>query len=153
VGDQSTIGGIFTAGDPDGRDRNALVGVDANFGTSTFEGDRNLRASVWALETFDDTANDAAFGASLSYPNDVWFWNVQAKEIQPDFHPALGFVPRTSVRSYKGEIGYEPVLNRDVRRLEFALEPLVVTDLSDRVESSQATLQFLRIVWYSGDEV
>src|SRR5262249_46590477 len=69
-----------------------------------------------------------------------------------DFHPALGFVPRSGVRTYKGEIGYEPVLNRDVRRLEFALEPLVVTDLSDRVESSQATLQFLGIVWDSGDE-
>jgi len=152
VGEQSSIGGIVTNGDPNGRDRNTLVGFDANFGTSDFLGDRNLRASVWALESFDEAANDAAFGTSLSYPNDVWFWSLRAKEIQEGFHPALGFVPRTGIRNYSGEIGFEPVLNRSVRRLEFGFEPVVVTDLANDVESAAASLQFLGIVWDSGDE-
>jgi hypothetical protein len=172
VGTQSTIGGIFTHGDPNGRDSNSLVGFDANFGTSEFRGDRNLRASVWVLHTDTDLAESgdlsgveglpesegpegsaSSFGASLSYPNDIWFWTIQAKEIQEDFHPALGFVPRTGIRKYSGEIGFEPVLNRAVRRLEFGLEPTVVTDLDDDVESADATLQFLGIVWDSGDEL
>ncbi len=50
VGEQSTIGGIFTHGDPNGRDSNSVAGLDANFGRSDFLGDRNLRSSVWGLE-------------------------------------------------------------------------------------------------------
>jgi len=155
VGEQSTIGAIVTSGDPNGRDSNTLVGLDANFGTSSFFGDRNLRASAWALKSDDGVATgaDAAFGASLSYPNDVWFWKLSWKEIQDNFHPALGFVPRTGVRKYSGELGFEPVLNGDVRRLEFGIEPTVVTDLDDDVQSADATLQFLGIVWDSGDEL
>src|SRR5262245_1384817 len=152
VGEQSTIGAIVTNGDPNGRESNTVVGVDANFGTSHFQGDRNLRASVWALESFDDVANDAAFGASLSYPNDIWFWQLRWKEIQEDFAPELGFVPRTGVRTYSAELGFEPILNRNIRRLEFAVDPTVVTDLSNDVESVEAPLQFLGVVWDSGDE-
>src|SRR5262245_49511048 len=152
VGEQSTVGAIVTNGDPNGRDSNTVVGVDANFGTSQFRGDRNLRASVWALESFDEVADDLAFGASLSYPNDIWFWRVGWKEIQEDFAPELGFVPRPGVRTYSAEIGFEPILNRDVRRLEFGVEPNVVTDLSNDVETVEAPLQFLGIVWDSGDE-
>ncbi|HEX5050981.1 MAG TPA: DUF5916 domain-containing protein, partial [Planctomycetota bacterium] len=151
-GEQSSIGTIFTAGDPNGRDENAVAGVDVNLGTSSFLGDRNLRASIWALESFTEPGDDAAFGASLSYPNDVWSWKVQAKEIGSGFHPALGFVPRTGVRTYSGEVGFEPIINRAVRRLEFALETLVVTDLGNHVETASAPLQFLGIVWDAGDE-
>jgi hypothetical protein len=152
VGEQSSIGGIVTGGDPNGRDQNAVVGVDANFGTSTFQGDRNLRASAWALESFDEQGQAAAFGASIAYPNDIWSWKLQAKQIDEDFHPALGFVPRTGVRSYAAELDYEPVLNREVRRLELGVESKVVTDLSDRVESAIAPVQLLGVVWDSGDE-
>jgi hypothetical protein len=153
LGEQSTIGAIVTNGDPNGRDSNTVVGVDANFGTSRFLGDRNLRASLWALESFDDAADDAAFGASLSYPNDIWFWRLRWKEIQEDFAPELGFVPRTGVRTYSGDLGFEPILNQEVRRLEFGVEPTVVTDLANDVESAEVPLQYLGVVWDSGDEI
>jgi Domain of unknown function (DUF5916)/Carbohydrate family 9 binding domain-like len=153
VGEQSSVGGIFTVGDPNGRDENALVGLDANFGTSSFLGDRNLRSSLWALGTDDDGTEGAAFGASLVYPNDIWSWGLAAKEIQEDFSPALGFVPRTGVRKYTGELAFEPVINRAVRRLEFGAESTVVTDLDDEVESAESPLQFLGIVWDAGDEL
>jgi hypothetical protein len=155
IGEQSTVGAIFTHGDPNGRDTNSLAGVDANFGTSEFMGDRNLRASVWALESFDDSQTDdaSAFGASLSYPNDIWSWSIAAKQIDTDFDPALGFVPRTGIRQYNGELQYEPILNRDVRRLEFGFDPLLVTDLDDRVESVDLTTKLLGIVWDAGDEL
>jgi hypothetical protein len=153
VGEQSTIGAIVTNGDPNGRDSNTVVGLDANFGTSRFMGDRNLRASVWALESFDDSHDAAAFGASLSYPNDIWFWRLRWKEIQEDFAPQLGFVPRTGVRTYSGELGFEPILNRGIRRLEFGVEPTVVTDLANDVESVEAPLQVLGVVWDAGDEI
>jgi hypothetical protein len=155
VGEQSSVGMIATHGDPNGVDSNSLGGVDANFGTSEFLGDRNLRSSLWLLASFDDSQTDAdsAFGASLSYPNDVWSWSVAAKQIGDAFHPALGFVPRTGIRSYSAELQFEPILNQQVRRLEFGIVPVVITDLDDRVESSSTVVQPLGIVWDSGDEL
>jgi hypothetical protein len=40
-----------------------------------------------------------------------------------------------------------------VRQLEFGLEAAVITDLDDDVESADAPLQFLGIVWDAGDEL
>jgi hypothetical protein len=61
-------------------------------------------------------------------------------------------VPRTGIRQYTGEVEYQPVINRSIRWLEFGVQPDVVTDLDDHVESATAPLQFLGIVWDSGDE-
>jgi hypothetical protein len=155
VGEQSSIGGIFTNGDPNGRDSNSVFGLDANFGTTSFLGDRNLSSSIWGLASSgeESSSDDHAFGASLVYPNDVWSMGLTWKEIQADFHPALGFVPRTGIRDYAGEIEYQPVINKSIRWLEFGVQTEVITDLDDHVESAQAPVQFLGIVWDSGDEV
>src|SRR5262249_6477830 len=70
VGDRSTVGGIFTSGDPTGATDNQLFGFDANLRTTLVD-DANLTASIWALKT--DTSgvhgDDVAYGASLGYPN------------------------------------------------------------------------------------
>jgi hypothetical protein len=155
VGDQSSVGGIVTSGDPNGVDSNSLIGLDANLGVSDFLGDRNLRASVWALKSFDEgpASDDAAFGASIAYPNDVWQWSIAAKEIEKNFDPALGFVPRKDIRKYDAELQYQPRLNSAVRWLEFGLEPTVVTDLQDRLESASVAAQFFGVVMDSGDEL
>ncbi len=155
VGDQSSVGAIFTNGDPNGVDDNSLYGLDANFGTSDFEGDRNLRATVWGLKTSDSahSGDDAAFGASLSYPNDLWKWSLAAKEIEKNFDPALGFVPRTDIRKYDGQLRYEPRFDGSVRWLEFGVWPSVVTDLDDRVESASGMTEFYGMVWDAGDEI
>src|SRR5439155_1152533 len=51
VGEQSTVGGIFTSGDPVRDVDNQLYGADYDFRTSTLGGDKNLTSSVWALRT------------------------------------------------------------------------------------------------------
>jgi len=153
VGEQSTIGGIVTWGDPNESADNALYGVDANFRTSSFLDDKNLHASVWGLQTHteDLSANDIAYGASVFYPNDLWSWWLTYKEIQANFNPALGFVPRTDIRKYTSGLVYEPRIGGSIRQLEFSADGAVFTDTDDRLETADVEIQPFGIEWETGD--
>jgi hypothetical protein len=155
IGEQSTVGAIVTHGDPLGQTDNTLVGLDANFRTSHFAGDRNLNASVFGMqtETDDSTAHGSAFGASISYPNDPWTALLSAKEIQQDFDPALGFVPRTGIRSYEGNLQWQPRINESIRWFEFGADTIVITDLDDRVQTVTSEIQPFGMVMDAGDEL
>jgi hypothetical protein len=155
VGEQSTVGGIVTNGNPAGGVGNSVYGLDYNFRTSHFQGDKNLTASVFGLrsETEGVDGGDLAYGASIAYPNDLWSAKLSWKEIQENFFPALGFVPRAGIRSWDAVVEYKPRINRAVRWLEFGQDTQVITDLDDRVETVQSSIQPLGIVWDSGDEL
>jgi len=155
LGEASTLGGIFTSGDPTSTSSNQLYGLDWNFRTSGFLGDKNLTSSVWALRTQGDTnsGDDAAFGASIGAPNDLWDWRLAAREVQANFDPALGFVPRTGVRIYDATLKYEPRLDGSVRQLHFGVEGQLVTGVDGEVQSALGTIQPLGLEWDSGDEL
>jgi hypothetical protein len=154
VGEQSTIGGIFTNGDPTSSGSSQLYGLDANFRTSSAFGSKNLTASAWGLKTQSDetSGDDAAYGAAVAFPNDIWSARVSAREVQENFDPALGFVQRRGVRQYAGNVGFEPRIDKEIRRLEFALDAHVTTNLDDRLQTFEGSATVLGIVWDSGDE-
>jgi hypothetical protein len=155
IGPQSTIGAIFTSGDPTGAADNQLLGLDANFRTDSFWGDKNLTASLWGLktETGGVHGDDAAFGASVGYPNDLWSWKLSAREIQAGFSPALGFVERTGVREYAGQVAFEPRIDREIRRLEFSLQVQAVTGTDGALQTLTSDAKLLGLVWDAGDEL
>lgn len=149
------VGGIITEGDPEGLADNRVVGFDTNFRTTSFNGGQRLDASAWALESDTEglRGDNAAFGASLRMPNDRWSWGVAAKEIQEDFHAALGFVPRTGIRSYRGDLSFRPRAADDVevRRYEFQVEGNVITGTDGATQSTEFEVQPFGIQWESGD--
>jgi len=101
VGEESTVGGIVTHGDPSGATDNSVVGFDANFRGESIFGDGRLNASGWALHstTSGISSNaESAYGVSVRAPNQRWNWSASAKEIEDDFNAALGFVPRTGIQ-------------------------------------------------------
>lgn len=154
VGEQSTVGAIFTNGDPSGAGSAQLYGVDAVWRTSSFLGSKNLNASAWGLRSSNAEAagDDAAFGAALDFPNDIWTYRVSAREVQDRFDPKLGFVQRRGVRSYATELQFEPRIDTAIRRLEFQVRTDVVTDVEDHLETAQVEVQPLGIRFDSGDE-
>jgi hypothetical protein len=154
VGEQSTLGAIFTSGDPNGDASNQLYGFDANFKSSSFRGGKALRAYAWLLGTSsgDDGGDDEAFGATLAYPNDVWSWNAAAKQIGADFDAALGFVPRTGIRKYDGALTYAPRPHTWIRQLEFQVASTLVTDLDDELETAAIEVQPFGLATETGDE-
>ncbi|MBI1852263.1 MAG: carbohydrate binding family 9 domain-containing protein [Planctomycetes bacterium] len=154
VGDESTIGGIVTRGNPSETGENALYWLDANYRTSSFGGDKNLVGSMWGLQTYTsgESGADLAYGATIAYPNDLWNWEATVKEIQTNFNPALGFVPRTGIRQYTGELAYEPRPNGVVRQLFFGSAGEVVTGIDNEIQSADAQVKLIGLEFDSGDE-
>ena len=153
VGEQSSIGAILTNGNPAGTGDNTVFGIDAGYRSNDFRGDKNLDANVWALVSSSEGVDndDGAYGASIGSPNDRWSWFAQFEEIQANFNPALGFVPRSDVRRYSGEVAFEPRIDEKIRQLEITLYTEVITDTDDVLETWFTEAQPFGIEWDSGD--
>jgi hypothetical protein len=143
IGSESTLGGIFTHGNPDAPERNQVYGLDWNYRTSEWRTNQSLRSSVWMLrsETEGLSGDDLAYGASLEGPNDLWRWRAAAREVQENFDPALGFAPRVGVRNYLARAAYQPRPGNAVRQYEFSAEGELYTDLDGELETARVELQ------------
>ncbi len=155
IGKQSTLGAIATRGNPLGTGDNQVVGLDANYRTSSFLGNRQLIGSLWGLVSDSEgvTQDQSAFGAGLSYPNDIWNWNLRLFEIQDNFNPALGFVPRTGIRRYDGDFSYNPRPGNHIRQFQYEVSASYATDMQDQLQSSDVEFQPFGVEWESGDEL
>jgi len=135
--EQSWIGVIATRGNPAGTGDNNLIGADARFATSHFKGGKNLSLSLYGFRTDDAAARvDYAYGFKLDYPNDLWNVALNWKTIGDGFAPAMGFAPRTGIRSTDAYVAFQPRPGRwGIRQFFFELEPTYITNLEGRVES------------------
>ena len=151
---QSYVGGIFTRGNPTGLGNNTLVGVDARFATSGFNGDKNLSLSLFAFRTddeFSDTS-DYAGGFSIDYPNDIWFANLSWKQIGENFNAALGFVPRTGIRKTNAMFMFRPRPEKaGIRQITFHAFPELITDLNNQVDNWRVDISPFEVEFNSGD--
>ncbi len=115
VDEHLRLGVIATDGAPDGVSTNRLVGVDANWQTSTFRGDKNLAAGIWyARSSGDVDAEEVSkgqrhgWGFRVDYPNDLWDVSVTYKELGDALVPGLGFLPRPGTRRTNFNVSYMP---------------------------------------------
>ena len=107
--EQSSVGFIGTAGDPNSSGDNYLAGSDFRFRTSSFLNDKTLAANLFALGNWadsdgDDRTSDYACGLSISYPNDILYASAKYLEIGENFDPGLGFVRRHGVRAFSAYV-------------------------------------------------
>ena len=163
VGEQSTVGGIVTRGNPDGTEpdgapggtgRNAVYGVDVTNRSSVFSGDRDLITTGFFLysDSEDVAGEQSAFGLALRAPGDFLSWELGALEIQEHFDPALGFVPRSDIRRYEGAVELQPRPDvASVRQLEFGLGTQVFTDTDGELETWNTEFQPFGVFFESGD--
>jgi len=129
---ESSLGMILTAGDPNSNADNQLAGVDLRYLNTRLSGDRVLEADAWYQQSDTDGRNgdDAAFGLGIAMPNNAgWRGGLHYKQIQSNFKPALGFVNRSDIEDVTAEFGYtffpdsrllqEVFSGIDVQRTEF----------------------------------
>jgi hypothetical protein len=135
--EQSWVGAIVTNGNPDGTGTNNLIGADARFATSRFQGDKNVSLDMFAQRTDDQAlGRDYAAGFGVSYPNDRWDLFLNWKQIGDSFQPALGFVPRVGIRTTNARIAFQPRPKRwGIRQFFFEFEPEYITNLGNRLEN------------------
>ncbi len=106
---ESSVGAIFTQGDPQSERDNMLVGADFSLRNSRLPGGRSLRFDGWfqQSETEGLTGDDGAWGLALTSTTPIgWYGLAAYKRIEANFSPALGFVNRAGIEDLTGEGGY-----------------------------------------------
>jgi hypothetical protein len=119
LGRESTIGTVFTNGDPLADRDNSLAGVDFLYRNSRLPGGRTLEAGAWFQQSDTDwlpneardptrpDAADTAAGLGISVPSNNKFRGAfSTRRVEANFNPALGFTSRTGVRDYAGQLAY-----------------------------------------------
>ena len=104
------LGTLITHGDPLGAGSNTFVGTDALWKTASFNGDKNLYLSAWGAHSSGDlsTGNANGYGASIEYPNDLWYGIAQVSVFGDGLNPGIGFLQRPGTRQYYTEAAYQP---------------------------------------------
>ncbi|MGH9258040.1 MAG: carbohydrate binding family 9 domain-containing protein [Vicinamibacterales bacterium] len=154
---ESYIGAMYTRRDArtSGVGTSHTAGLDARFATSTFRGDQNFEGSGWFLNAARPgvSSGNSAFGASLSYPNDLWNGRIDATEVQGNFDPAIGFVTRRGYRQYSQalEFGPRPANHRYIRQLTFGGSADVQTDLANDILTRNIEFRLLQMNLHSQD--
>ena len=154
--DESSVGVIFTHGDPRANVGNTLVGVDFNFLNSHLTDHHSFAAHAYLMATDSKLAGgrDTDFGFSLEYPNEPFEIILNAQRIGERFDPALGFVPRAGVAEYFTYAAYtwrpaSPLLDR----IKLAAQLFWTLDLEDHVASEDHDLPAVEFVTHGGDHL
>lgn len=136
---QSKLGLLFTNGDPTGSRNNTVAGADFQFRDTEILGGDTIQADFFYEHSFTSAApDDDAYGFEVSFPNEPWYGELRFREIGGDFDPALGFVNRTGIRDYYGNVVHRHRYDSSwLRWTELATWMSATTDLDDRIESRQ----------------
>ena len=155
--DESSVGVIVTAGDPNSTRDNALVGGDFRYVNTRLPGGRVMQADAWFqhTETQGLSGEDSAFGAGVRMPNNTgWRGGAVMKELQRNFSPALGFVSRSDVRDTAIDLGYTHFpRHRFVQSMFFGVDGQRVSFLDGGLQSQIVLARLLEIENNSGDAV
>ena len=109
---QSSIGVIFTHGNPASALSSSTIGADVRLATAQFlGGNRNLALNIFGVKSMNEgvSSRDGTYGLSVEYPNDLIEAEFLWREVQQNFQPALGFVSRRNVRLMRIDGRFSPL--------------------------------------------
>ncbi len=156
---QSKIGVIFTNGSPTGA-KNSLVGVDFNYSSSRFLGDKNIMVAAWAAYNWNDRTDGGhhGFGFRFDLPNDLWNFQSVYAYYGEALDPALGYMMRPAIQTGYFNLSYRPrprsgFLDAIVRQFYFSVSSDNYWDLSGHLETSRFTLSPLGFKTENGEMV
>ncbi len=124
---ESSVGAIFTHGDPGSNLDSALYGADFLYRNTRLGANRSMQGDFWIQKSDNEGVNDddLAWSATVGLPSRLGFEaGFQIHEVEENFSPALGFANRNNVRLYGGELGYRRIRNDDpfIREVSHGLE-------------------------------
>ncbi len=151
--EESSIGVIFTHGDPTADTNNALVGLDFNYRNSQDFGADVLSASAWGqlTQSSDTDGDQSAFGGRINYDSDVLEWSAFFAQVGKDYNPALGFISRPGEREHSARVRYRFRPTGKIDRIDLNVSARWFTDLSGQLESLDITLPRFNIATEAGD--
>ena len=157
VQEESRLGAMMTYGNPAGNDDNGVVGIDYRYRDSNLFGSQVFVADAYLMKSFSEgiSNNDLAYGLTLDYPNDRWNARVRYQETQENFNPALGFVNRSGIRQYEGDLHYRirPRDSRLLRTVGWKVRSSFTTTTDNELESARVYLLFMNLESHDGDQL
>ena len=155
--EESSIGMIFTAGDPTSNLDNSVIGFDFNFRDSQALLGRTVESSIWYQQSHTEnlSGEDSAYGFNLSLPNSEglfgWFGH---KTLESNFNPALGFVNRGGIREYNFGTGYSIWPQSSlIRSARISLDAEQTNDIGGALETRRLRVSPIDISAESGDHL
>ena len=166
---QSSVGAIYTrratSAWPDGsqlEDRHT-AGVDLDFKTASFLGDKNLEMEAfWVWNSNPEPELDrslselTARGFRFNFPNDVYQAHLSYREFGDHYDPAVGFVTRNNFRRVEPRIAWAPrPASIDwLRQVQWSLQYRQLSDLKTG-QLLERTWEFglLQLELESGDNI
>ena len=155
---ESTLGAIVTHGDPEANGNNSVLGADFVYRNTNFRDDKTLLGRLWVQGSHNDPDRGPnadpnavrglgyAFGAGISYPNDLHSWELDARVFDSGFDPALGFANRVGIRKYTA--GYRRrwrPSRPSIQTVDARVSGVLITEQGRQVESGELTVRALEI--------
>ena len=106
--DESSIGMIFTDGDPGSNLDNSVFGVDFRYVNNRIAGGRSLQAEAWIQQTDTEGSpgDDGAAGFIVRMPNNTGLrGSFGMTTVDSNFKPAMGFVNRRGIDQIEFSVG------------------------------------------------
>lgn len=142
---ESSVGMIFTQGNPYSNLSNNVAGVDFHYLNNRLPGGQSLDGEVWYQQSHTEglTGNDTAAGFGIRLPNNTgWRAGLRALQIGQSFNPALGFVSRAGIREYRSFFGYTIRPDKGPLRTMFSGLQMDHIDYLDNGDIQSETLNF-----------
>ena len=156
VQEESRVGAMMTYGNPTGSDDNGVAGIDYRYRNSNLFGSQVFVADAYVMKSFSERidSNDLSYGLTLDFPNDRWNAIVRFQEIQENFNPALGFVNRSAIRLYEGDLRYRirPKNNRLLRTVNWGFMSSFKTTMDNELESGRVYMRVFDLESHDGDQ-
>jgi hypothetical protein len=158
IGAESTVGAVFTEGDPLNPRDNSLAGFDVLYRNSRLPGGRTMEVGAWyqasdtdwlpgeAPNPFAPDDENSAAGFGVSIPSNNRFRGAfSTRRVEANFNPALGFTSRTDIRDYAAQIAYthRPASGR-WQSMFFNLDGQRIEGLDGRLQSQRIGLSPLQ---------
>ncbi len=153
---ESSVGTIFTHGDPRSNGDAWLGGLDFSYQNSRLPAGRVLTGNAYVMFSDADRASgsDVAFGADLDYPNEPLDIHLFFRHWGDRFEPALGFVERVGIREYIGSARYVWRPNATwIRKISLGARPFFTTDTDNRLVAEDHDAPILVFTTPAGDEL
>jgi hypothetical protein len=154
---ESSIGAVYTNGDPDSNDDNSVAGVDFRYLSTKSSSGRVVEGAVWyqKSDTEGSDGDDTAFGVSLSSPNAEGFrGGIAYKEIEENFFPALGFVNRVNVSDLTAEIGFTAFPGGDrIRSVFSGIDYQRIETLAGDLQTQAITIRAVELENQNSDAI